>query len=90
MLGGVTAVSYPVRRMGEEAVTHLLKMIIEKQESEIVRGFESMMQERNTVRDISRKGTFGKIAVVVILQLLLLICGGGSVNGDPNNGGLKN
>lgn len=75
LLGGVTAVSYPVRRMGEEAVTHLLKMIIEKQESEIVRGFESMMQERNTVRDISRKGTFGKIAVVGSMNMDSIIEG---------------
>lgn len=64
LAGGISAIDYPINNIVEDAVSHLLKMIIEKQEGEIARRFFPELHERNSVWNICTESKSEKIIVV--------------------------
>ncbi|WP_270395099.1 PfkB family carbohydrate kinase [Mediterraneibacter massiliensis] len=64
LAGGISAIDYPIHQIAEDAVSHLLKMIIEKQESEIARRFFPELHERNSIWNICAESKTEKIIVI--------------------------
>ena len=60
----ISAIDYPIHQIAEDAVSHLLKMIIEKQESEIARRFFPELHERNSIWNICAESKTEKIIVI--------------------------
>ena len=75
MADGVTAVSYPVAPVVENAARHLLSMILEKKDCEITRKFPPQLKERKSISNRYRDLECNKIVVVGSMNMDHIIKG---------------
>lgn len=83
LAGGITAVRFPIRRMMEDAVNHLLQMITEKKYSEVERKFNPEVITRGSIQYRSHQPVGEKIVVVGCMNADNIIAGARiPVNGE--------
>lgn len=64
LAGGITAINYPIDQMIEDAALHLLKMITDRQESEVYRKIFPVLKKRKSIWNVFEKSSAKKIVVV--------------------------
>ena len=64
LAGGITAINYPIDQMIEDAALHLLKMITDRQESEVYRKIFPVLKKRKSIWNVFEKSSEKKIVVV--------------------------
>lgn len=75
LAGGITAIEYPMQKILEDAVRHLLQMISERTKIEISRKFPLSVVERESVHNRSQKPEGKKILIVGCMNMDTMIAG---------------